>query len=244
MELFGKSDVGLLRKENQDSYVIGNRNGDFVYAIVCDGMGGANGGAVASKSAVEMMQKRLESADNNSDPKFIISSAIAAANVSVFDKSRKNEALSGMGTTIVAALIKNKVLYLAHAGDSRAYILSDDSNIKPITKDHSVVQELLDNGELSPESAKTFPGRNLITRALGIEPELDFEYTELDLPNKYKILICTDGVTNMIDDDELQSILQNNAEKAVDDIIELANDRGGTDNITAVVISEQSDEVK
>ncbi len=238
MRVYGVSDIGLVRKENQDAFVVGE-NGDFVYAVVCDGMGGVNGGAVASETAVDIVSKRIAIAEKSSDYKFVLQSAVSAANISVYDKSKTSDELEGMGTTIVAVVVKNDVLHIAHAGDSRAYVFDGD-NIKQLTRDHSVVQELLESGDLTPDQAQHYPNRNLITRALGVSQNLETEYNEFYLSGDYAVFICTDGVTNLVDDAEIADFIKSKPETAVDNIIKLAMERGGTDNATAVIISKNS----
>lgn len=238
MKVYGASDIGLVRKENQDAFIVGESDG-FAYAVVCDGMGGANGGSVASELAADVVAKRISAAAKSSDLKFVMLSAITAANISVYEKSRSDKSLEGMGTTIVAAAVRDGTLHIAHAGDSRAYI-SEEKGFTRLTRDHSVVQELLESGELSPDQAQNYPNRNLITRALGVAPVLDADYSEYYLPEKYTVLLCTDGVTNLVDDKELSGFAEKPLTEAVDGIIDLAIKRGGTDNATAAMIRSNS----
>ncbi len=238
MRVYGVSNIGLVRKENQDAFVVGE-NESFVYAVVCDGMGGANGGAIASEIAVDIVSKRISVAEKSSDYKFVLLSAVSAANISVYDKARADETLEGMGTTIVAAVVKDDVLYVAHAGDSRAYLF-DGEKLTQLTRDHSVVQELLESGDLTPDQAQHYPNRNLITRALGVSVDLEAEYNEFYLSGDYSVFICTDGVTTLVDDAEIAEFISKNPETAIDSIIELAMERGGTDNATAVIINSNS----
>lgn len=238
MRVYGASEIGLVRKENQDAFIIGEGD-NFAYAVVCDGMGGANGGAVASDIAADIVAKRITVAEKSSDLKYVLLSAIDAANIAVYDKSREVDSLEGMGTTIVAAVVRDGTLYLAHAGDSRAYLFNG-TELEQITRDHSVVQELLESGELTPDQALTYPNKNLITRALGVAAELEADYTEYYLPKDYSILLCTDGVTNLVTGSELAGFMEKPPDEAVKSIIALAVERGGTDNATAVVISGSS----
>lgn len=211
----------------------------FAYAVVCDGMGGANGGSVASDIAADIVAKRISVAEKSSDLKYVLLSAIDAANVAVYEKSKEIDSLEGMGTTIVAAAVRDRTLYLAHAGDSRAYLFNG-TDLEQLTRDHSVVQELLESGELTPDQASTYPNRNLITRALGVAPVLDADYTEYYLPKDYSILLCTDGVTNLVDGTELAGFMEKPPDEAVKSMIALSVERGGTDNATAVIISGNS----
>ena len=212
---------------------------DFAYAVVCDGMGGANGGSVASDIAADIVAKRISVAEKSSDLKYVLLSAIDAANIAVYEKSKEVDSLEGMGTTIVAAAVRDRTLYLAHAGDSRAYLFNG-TDLEQLTRDHSVVQELLESGELTPDQASTYPNRNLITRALGVAPMLDADYTEYYLPKNYSILLCTDGVTNLVDGTELAGFMEKPPDEAVKAMIALSVERGGTDNATAVIISGNS----
>lgn len=238
MRVYGASEIGLVRKENQDAFIMGEGK-NFAYAVVCDGMGGANGGAVASDIAADIVAKRISVAEKNSDLKYVLLSAIDAANIAVYEKSKEIDSLEGMGTTIVAAAVRDGTLYLAHAGDSRAYLFNG-TELEQLTRDHSVVQELLESGELTPDQATTYPNRNLITRALGVAPVLEADYTEYYLPKNYSILLCTDGVTNLVDGTELAGFMEKPPDEAVKAMIALAVERGGTDNATAVVISGNS----
>ena len=235
MRVYGASEIGLVRKENQDAFIMGEGE-NFAYAVVCDGMGGANGGAVASDIAADLVAKRISVAEKSSDLKYVLLSAIDAANIAVFEKSKEVDSLEGMGTTIVAAAVRDGTLYLAHAGNSRAYLFNG-TELEQLTRDHSVVQELLESGDLTPDQAQTYPNRNLITRALGVAPMLEADYTEYYLPKNYSILLCTDGVTNLVDGVELAGFMEKPPDEAVDGMLALAVERGGTDNATAVVIS-------
>ena len=235
MRVYGASEIGLVRKENQDAFIMGEGE-NFAYAVVCDGMGGANGGAVASDIAADLVAKRISVAEKSSDLKYVLLSAIDAANIAVFEKSKEVDSLEGMGTTIVAAAVRDGTLYLAHAGNSRAYLFNG-TELEQLTRDHSVVQELLESGDLTPDQAQTYPNRNLITRALGVAPMLEADYTEYYLPKNYSILLCTDGVTNLVDGVELAGFREKPPDEAVDGMLALAVERGGTDNATAVVIS-------
>ena len=238
MRVYGASEIGLVRKENQDAFIFGEGK-NFAYAVVCDGMGGANGGSVASDIAADIVAKRLSVAEKNLDLKYVLLSAVDAANIAVYEKSKEIDSLEGMGTTIVAAAVRDRTLYLAHAGDSRAYLFNG-TELEQLTRDHSVVQELLESGELTPDQANTYPNRNLITRALGVAPVLEADYTEYYLPKNFSILLCTDGVTNLVDGTELAGFMEKPPDEAVKEMIALSVERGGTDNATAVIISGNS----
>lgn len=241
MRIVAKTDVGSVRPNNQDSYAAGELPNSVAWAVVCDGMGGASGGNVASSTAVKIISERITSLYKDGMSynaiKNLLTSAIAAANIEVFDESKSNDNLAGMGTTVVAAIIADKSVYVAHAGDSRAYILSNGV-LNQITKDHSFVQEMVDRGRLTPDEAKDDPRKNIITRALGVENELRVDFCEEFIEKDGVVLICTDGLTNYVSNEEIISLTSDGkfndfAERLVDK----ANENGGGDNITVVTLS-------
>lgn len=237
----GKSDIGRVRTTNQDAYHIGKISTDMAWSVVCDGMGGANGGNVASLVAVGAISANM---DRNYSPQkpdssihSLITTAVINANALVYQKSKQSPELSGMGTTVVLTVIKNDMAYIAHAGDSRAYHITD-TNIRQITKDHTMVQYLIETGELTPEKAKDHPKRHLITRAVGVEENISVDYNETELKKGDRVLICSDGLSNLVNETEIQNIVNKNSSPAdaIDQLIELANERGGNDNITVVIM--------
>lgn len=241
MRIVAKTDIGTVRPNNQDSYAAGELPNSVAWAVVCDGMGGASGGNVASSTAVKIISERITSSYKEgmgyNSIKNILTSAIAAANIEVFDESRADEALSGMGTTVVAAIIADGSVYVAHAGDSRAYILSNGS-LRQITKDHSFVQEMVDIGRLTPAEAKEDPRKNIITRALGVENELRVDFCEEFIDENDVVLICTDGLTNYVSDNEIISLTSDGKfNDFAERLVEKANQNGGGDNITVVTAS-------
>lgn len=241
MRISAKSDKGIVRANNQDSYAAGELPGNVAWAVVCDGMGGAAGGNVASASAVKLISEKIATCyhagmSDNSIRNLLIS-AIESANALVYDEASKNEALYGMGTTVVAVLVNVDIVYVASVGDSRAYIVSD--SMFQVTTDHSVVQNMVDNGEITKEEARFHPKKNIITRALGIETEVraDFFREEID-KDKDIVLICTDGLTNFVSESDILSISQNSSRYEVaDNLVKAANENGGGDNITVVALS-------
>ncbi len=240
MQLYSKSDIGLRRETNQDFCMTGEFPGGAVWAIVCDGMGGHNGGSTASRVATETMSETLVSGYredmNPDDIRSLLELAVECANKSVFEMSLHVQGLDGMGTTVVAVIAKSNIAYVIHAGDSRAYFCSD-SEVRRITTDHSIVQMLIDSGELTPEQARLHPYRNRITRALGTEPELCTDYNTVDFLPGSKILICTDGLSNYITDEELQQYCREyEGDGLTEKLIETAKVLGGSDNITVAVI--------
>jgi len=241
LRIVSKTDIGKKRNSNQDSYLTGELPGGVTWAVVCDGMGGAAGGNVASSNAVQIISNRIST--NYRDGmsplsiKNMLISAITAANITVYDMSRANDELDGMGTTVVCALVCDEVAYIAHAGDSRAYAISNN-NVYQLTRDHSVVQEMVEMGTITADQAKKHPRRNIITRALGVEPELKIDYCEYDFGENDILLLCTDGLTNFVDDKELMNIIENNTYYEIaDKLVESANSNGGGDNITVVAIA-------
>ncbi len=235
------SDVGLVRSHNEDACNHGMLpNG--AWAVVCDGMGGARGGEIASQTAVGQITRQLEETyrDGSSDNsiKYLMNSMIYNANAEIYDKAQHTEGLSGMGTTVVLAVVVHGIAHIAHAGDSRAYLITKDS-IEQLTMDHSMVQELVRMGDLTPEEAKVHPQKNIITRALGVHKVLDIDYCEYRMPKGSRLLLCSDGLTNYVDVGRIHQ-LSNELETPalLEQLIQLAKDGGG-DNITVAVIENQ-----
>lgn len=238
MKISAKTDVGLWRNDNQDSYKAGYFEDGTVWCVVCDGMGGAAGGDIASKMAVELISKRIETCFNSkmkpSSVGNLLESAINLANIEIFDKAKENIEYSGMGTTVVAAIIGNNTVYVSHAGDSRAYIKHNDE-FDQITIDHSLVQEMVDRGEITEEEAENHPIKNYITRALGVDRDIAVDYCYHDFSEGDILLVCTDGLTNMVSDEEIAKKLDLE-EGCADELVKIALKNGGKDNVTAVVI--------
>lgn len=238
----GHTDRGRVRPMNEDAYDIGKFEDGAVWAVVCDGMGGVNGGDIASMKTVDVIAKAFaktyrEESDENSIRSMLLS-ALNAANTYVYEAAKEDEGLSGMGTTAVAVVVKDDTAYIAHVGDSRAYLIRGDS-IEQVTKDHSMVQILVERGELTEEEAMKHPKKNFITRAVGVEEELDVEYNEIPLQESDAILLCTDGLSNCVSKEEILSIiLEHGALASPDLLVQRAIERGGNDNITVVVISQ------
>ncbi len=246
MNVIGKSHIGLVRSTNQDMLFFEQLDDCTAFALVCDGMGGANGGNVASDIAVHVLSQRIRQAyaDNPSfrSPEYILASAMAAANVEIFDKGRETPELSGMGTTVVAVILQKNIAYISHVGDSRLYQYRH-GELQVITRDHSVVQDMIEKGQLTEQQARCHPRRNFITRALGVQALESGEYDELKLEAGDKLLLCTDGLTNMVDIGKIKTLLQLPAEEAVEKLIEASLQGGGTDNITAVLITVDDDDL-
>lgn len=237
MKVTGQTNIGLVRRENQDAFVTGHSSEKTAFAVVCDGMGGANGGNVASEMAVRRVSERLAGTDLDTvtadSLNYIFESAIAAANIDIYDKAKESPEFSGMGTTLVAAVALEQTLFVAHVGDSRAYLING-AGITRITKDHSVVQQMIEQGQLTESEAKNHPRKNFITRALGVEETVPYDYVDLPWQPGDKLLLCTDGLTNMVDDEEIARLV--NEDNPAEKLVDAALKAGGTDNITACII--------
>ena len=239
MKIASRSDIGRIRSSNQDSFSAGEIR-DAAWAIVCDGMGGANGGNIASGKAVKIISDCIAGAYHSdmsaNGISAMLESAIIAANLNIYDEAAENESLKGMGTTVVAAVVANERIVLAHAGDSRAYIYAS-GDLKQITRDHSMVQKMVERGEITPDEARNDPRKNVITRALGVAEDIEVEFGEIDFPEDSILILCTDGLTNYVDSGQMASIISSNAfEVCPQLLVDAANQGGGTDNITVVMI--------
>ena len=242
MIIHSKIDKGIVRNSNQDAFIAGQLAENITFAIVCDGMGGANAGNIASEIAVKTVSEYLYNSfrDNMtlSDFERTLKNAISSANLLIFNRAIKDEALKGMGTTIVAAIVKDNDAIIAHVGDSRIYLLNDE--IKQLTKDHSIVQTLIENGEISPDDAKHHPRKNVITRALGVEAEVVADFDELTLNTNDTLLLCTDGLTNYVPEANIYEIFkQNDLSLVSETLVSKANENGGGDNITVVTLTAE-----
>ena len=241
MRIAAKTDVGRVRKSNQDAYLTGELPGGVAWAVVCDGMGGAAGGNIASAMAVEYIASKLNACFHEGmgvqSIENVLESAITGANICVYDMAHSNEKLDGMGTTVVAAVIIDGVACIAHAGDSRAYLVSGDT-IKQVTTDHSLVQEMVDNGEITADEAKTHPIKNYITRALGTSQNIEIDFSTESLSEGDSLILCTDGLTNFVDDAQLlASTRDTKCFEFIENLVDMANENGGGDNITVVCMS-------
>jgi len=249
MKAWGITDVGLRRRENQDTYAIETIDAlDAVVAVVCDGMGGVSGGRLASTLAASTYMDTLRVV---SRPEMTVEQArhaqalcVAQANRAVFDRSREGEDYHGMGTTLVSAIVSREVAVIANVGDSRAYHIGA-AGIRRVSRDHSVVEEMIASGELTPEQARIHPNRNLITRALGPEPEIECDTFVVPLERGDALLLCTDGVTGTALDGELLDVIRaaTDGASALERLLALAKSRGAPDNVTAVLIRNDGEEV-
>lgn len=240
MFVVAKSDVGITRKENQDRFCVKIIDDETVVAVVCDGMGGAQSGGVASEIAANTVFDRItlnyrSDADDNSIRNAIITSLIAA-NTLVYEKAKEDEDKKGMGTTCVGALINNDKAYIASVGDSRAYLL-DENGISQITNDHTIVEILYEQGKIEKDDKNKHEMSHIITKAIGTEPDIEPDYFEVELKKNSIILICTDGLTNYCSDELIYSYVYNKElERSINDLINYAKDKGGKDNITVAII--------
>ena len=242
MRAWGKTDTGKVRSLNQDAFLVELTNEDAVaLCIVCDGMGGAKAGEVASvigaTAFAEATCDKIDVGTSIKGIKAVISEAAHYANMQVFERSEADPDCSGMGTTLVAAAANSEGAVLINIGDSRAYLISDEG-ISKITRDHSVVEDMLLMGDLTREEARQHPSKNLITRALGTEAEAQCDIYECEVKTGDCILLCSDGLTNMATEQEiLYEVLHGEGHETVcDRLIALANERGGLDNITAILL--------
>lgn len=228
-----KTDIGLQRTTNQDAVLVCE---DLNLCIVADGMGGHNAGEVASSLAVSIIEDYTR-AHVDDEPKLdMIEKAFISANKEVYLKSIKEEECKGMGTTCSLVLVNEREITIGHVGDSRIYLLTEDS-IKQLTEDHTLVESLIKRGEITRAAAKNHPKRNMITRALGTSVDIEVDLLTYNVEKNSKVLICSDGLTGRIDDEEILEVINNNTiESAVESLVDLANVRGGSDNITIVVI--------
>lgn len=241
MQSWALTDPGCVRVQNQDSYEVEQLGRDALLCVVCDGMGGAKSGNVASSLAAEVFAQEvkrnyhpdldMEAADQ------MLERAVKLANFTVFDQSRQFQDFHGMGTTLVAALIRGRQVTVVNVGDSRTYLV-DPYDIRQVTTDHSLVQLMLQSGELTREQARDFPGKNYITRAIGTEPTVRCDIRHLDLDRGDHLLLCSDGLTNLVDDQEiLFEVIHGVSKKSCcQRLVDIAKNRGAPDNVTVILV--------
>mgnify|MGYP003376118060 FL=1 len=244
MKTFSITDVGMVRQVNQDYvYTTDNPLGPLPNLfVVADGMGGHQAGDYASKYTVEVLGRELKQSEEEDVEKALVS-AIKTANREIIKKASQDPHLKGMGTTVVVATIVNQMMYFANVGDSRLYLINQ--GITQLTKDHSLVEEMVRLGGIKPEEAKSHPDKNIITRAIGAKAEVDVDFYEHRLKRGDIILMCTDGLSNMVEDEELFHIVQGGRDivEAGTSLVEAAKENGGTDNIGLVLTDPFNDEV-
>ena len=244
MKTFSITDVGMVRQVNQD-YVF--RTGKPLgilqnLFVVADGMGGHQAGDYASKCTVEVMIKEIAKSEGE-DIERVLVKAIKAANREIIKEASGDEHLKGMGTTVVAATVKEQMLYFANVGDSRLYLIND--KIRQLSKDHSLVEEMVRLGGIKAEEARNHPDKNIITRAIGVKEDVEPDIYEYRLKKGDMILMCTDGLSNMVEDEDMFNIVKGSRDvvEAVQMLIEKANSNGGRDNIGVIVAEPLADEV-
>lgn len=225
-----KTDVGQVRDANEDSYLV-----EDPLFVVADGMGGHLAGDVASQTAVETIERRAGEASGQ-DPQSL-SALVRAANAAIFERATDDPTLHGMGTTCTLALLDAQKVHFAHVGDSRAYLFRAGS-LDQLTEDHTLVGRMVREGRLQPEEAENHPQRSIITRALGVDDHVDVDLFTIDVHEGDRILLCSDGLTSMVDGGAIADVLadESDPQEAADRLVELANRGGGEDNITVLVI--------
>lgn len=243
MHAWAITDRGAVRQQNQDSFSILQPEDGKSIALVCDGMGGAKAGNVASRLAVDTFLTVLQQQDPEDwgmDPHGLMIRCGDAANQAVRLRATSDPDCDGMGTTLVAALVLDSDTYILNVGDSRAYHISEVGGIRRITRDHSVVEDLVSRGEISPEAARLHPQKNLITRALGSEPHTEGDLYDLKLEPSDFLLLCSDGLSNLMDDQEIsyEVLHGGEAETCCERLFQLAMGRGAPDNVTVVLLQK------
>ena len=241
MQFWGLTDAGCVRKQNQDTYFVEQLDRSSAICVVCDGMGGAKSGNVASSLAAEVfireVKRNYSALMDREKADQMLRSAVKQANFAVFDQSQQFEEFEGMGTTLVAVLVRGKKATIVNVGDSRAYGIGPEG-ISQLSTDHSVVQMMVDRGELTPEAAKSYPGKNLITRAIGTEPVVMCDIIHTEMAKGDCLLLCSDGLSNMMDDQEIlfEVVHGANKEGCCERLLAIAKNRGAPDNVTSVLV--------
>ena len=247
------TDVGQVRPVDEDSILaadlsfgVNSESSKFLLLAVADGMGGHAKGEEASKIALNAIARAvIPDLLNNTPFTKILEKGIQNANQDILDYTAENPEASGMGTTSVCAVVKDNQIHLANVGDSRAYRVSDDE-ICRVTKDHSYVQALIDEGEITEEQAREHPRKNEITRAVGIMPSIEVDTMKLTLDSDESLLLCCDGVIAHLSDDDIHKIIRDSPDPqtACQEIVDMANERGGSDNISLIILSSEGSDTK
>ena len=247
------TDVGQVRTVDEDSILaadlsfgVNSDTSKFLLLAVADGMGGHAKGEEASKIALNAIARAvIPDLLNNTPFTKILEKGIQNANQDILDYTAKNPEASGMGTTSVCAVVKDNQIHLANVGDSRAYRVSDDE-ICRVTKDHSYVQALIDEGDITEEQAREHPRKNEITRAVGIMPSIEVDTMKLTLDSDESLLLCCDGVIAHLSDDDIHKIIRDSPDPqtACQEIVDMANERGGSDNISLIILSSEGSDTK
>lgn len=240
MQLWGMTDAGNLRRQNQDAYALVSLGRDRALMVVCDGMGGAKSGNIASNMAIDVfvseIRRSQKLAVSTERAEKILRAALELANKAVFEQSQLGDEYSGMGTTLVAALIMKNTAVIINVGDSRAYHFSP-TGVKLVTRDHSIVEMMVQRGELTREQAKSYPGKNLITRAVGTEAEITADVFVQELKRDDCLLLCSDGLSNEMADQEMLFEVAHGVRKSdcCQRLLNIAKNRGAPDNVTVTL---------
>jgi len=247
MELWGITDSGKVRKHNQDVFqMLNNEDKNIAVLVVCDGMGGAKAGNIASELAanefMSHMNKRIDEINDDctqDDISAMMTDAVHIANTAVYDKSLEDDEFSGMGTTLTAAVSTDDGVVVANVGDSRLYHINN-SKITQITRDHSVVEDMIERGEITRNEARRHPSRNLITRALGTGVDEPPDIFLINMKSGESIVLCSDGLTAVVMDNEIQFELlrSDTVRKSCEVLVDMALERGAPDNVTVVVLKK------
>ena len=241
MQSWGLTDPGCVRTQNQDSYQIEQLDRHSMLCVVCDGMGGAKSGNIASTLAVDVFVQEVKRSwtSNLQQEKLeqMLRSAVKLANFTVYDQAAQFEEFEGMGTTLAAVLIRGREITVVNVGDSRVYKV-DKNGIHMLTKDHSLVQMMVDRGDLAPEMARSYPGKNYITRAIGTETVVECDLFRNKVEKGDCLLLCSDGLSNMMDDQEIlfEVVHGVNKQQCCQRLLDIAKNRGAPDNVTSVLV--------
>ncbi len=241
MQHWGITDPGCTRTQNQDTYQVEMLDRNTLLCVVCDGMGGAKSGNVASTLAADVFVQEVKRTwVSNMDAGKVdqmLSNAVKLANFTVYDQAQQFEEFTGMGTTLVATLVHGRSATIVNVGDSRTYSVKKDG-VRQLTKDHSLVQMMVSRGELTPEQARKYPGKNLITRAIGTEPVVDCDIFHRRMDAGECLLLCTDGLSNLVDEQEIlfEVVHGMNKQSSCERLLDIAKYRGAPDNVTCVLI--------
>ena len=234
MKIWGITDIGLVRQENQDSFQVRKLDEQTALLVVCDGMGGARAGNVASRMAADAFVAEVCARCGNGNWATVLEEAVWEANEQVFSASLAHDEYRGMGTTLVAALVTPEKIWMANVGDSRGYAI-EEGIISRVTRDHSLVEDLVLRGDITPEEARSHPQKNLITRALGVDRTVRVDVFERDNRGGY-LLLCSDGLSNMVTDEELRSeVVAEDRDACCNRLLKRALDEGAPDNVTVVI---------
>ena len=241
MQYWGLTDPGCVRPQNQDAYQVVQLDKSTLLCVVCDGMGGAKSGNVASNLALDVFVEEIRNtwtagmSQEKTDQ--MLEAAVKLANFTVFDQAMQFEEFNGMGTTLVAVLIHEQSVTVINVGDSRAYLVGRNG-IRCLTKDHSLVQMMVDRGELTPEVARTYPGKNYITRAIGTDAMVESDIFHLDVERGDSLLLCSDGLSNLMDDQEIlfEVVHGVNKQYCCQRLLDIAKNRGAPDNVTSILV--------